>query len=216
MALTASAKSTTVSTPAPVGNHVARCVRVIDLGTQKEDGLYGVKVQPKLMLTWELPEELHTFKEENGPEPFVVTKEYTMSLGEKASLRAALESWRGKAFTALELEAFDISKLLGAPCLLNVIHKAGKDGQLRARVGGITPMPKGMKCPEPKIALIKYEIEEGKGDAFKKLPEWVQNKIAACENWKAKPAASESTTEPDPSDFNPDGAPDELSSEAGF
>lgn len=194
MALIASAKSKTVSTPAPAGNHVARCVRVIELGLQKETGQYGTKIQHKLMLGFELPTELHTFKEENGPEPFMLSSEYTVSLGEKANLRKDLESWRGQPFTPAELESFDVGKLLGVPCLLNVVHNKAKNGNTYANVKGITPLPKGFTCPAAISELLKYEIEGGKNEVFGKLPEWIRNKISGCEDWKAQPAANEATT----------------------
>ena len=38
-------------------------------------------------------------------EPFLVWKRYTLSLGDKATLRAHLEAWRGRKFTADELES---------------------------------------------------------------------------------------------------------------
>lgn len=203
MGLTASHKSTSVSTPAPAGNHVARCVRVIDLGMQKDDGQFGLKIQHKLMLTWELPDEKHTFKEENGPEPFQVSKEYTVSLHEKAGLRKELESWRGRAFTAEELDAFNVGKLLGAPCLLNVIHSPRKDGGgMRAKVGGISPLPKGFKCPDAISPQIKYEVEQMRDETFKSLPEWIQNRIASCEDWKAKPSANEHVAADEYADAN--------------
>src|ERR1044071_4282790 len=156
MALTASSKSTNISTPAPAGNHVARCVRVIDLGLQLDVGQFGRRISHKLMLTWELPDEKHVFKEEVGPEPFHVSKEYTVSLHEKAGLRKELESWRGKAFNAAELDAFNVGKLAGAPCLLNVVHAEKKGGGTKAKVGSISPLPKGFKCPDPVSPIVVY------------------------------------------------------------
>lgn len=194
MALTATSKSTSNTTPAPHGTHVARCCRVIDLGLQFDKGQFGERIQHKLMLTWELPEEKHIFKPENGEEPFHVSKEYTVSLGEKATLRKDLEAWRGRAFTPQELEGFHVGKLLGAACLLNVIHVDKKGGGVKAKVAGISPMPKSMKCPDAITPFVQYEVEQGRDEAFKKLPEWIQNKIAACEDWKAKPAPNETTT----------------------
>lgn len=191
MALTASAKSNTTSTPAPAGNHVARCVRVIDLGLQMDNGQFGTKIQHKLMLCFELPTELHTFKDENGPEPFMLSSEYTVSLGEKANLRKDLESWRGRPFSAPELDAFDVGKLLGVPCLLNVVHKEAKNGNTYANVKGITPLPKGFQCPSAISELLKYEVENGKDSTYGKLPEWIRAKIDKCEDWKAQPAKNE-------------------------
>ena len=216
MSLNASAKSGTVSTPAPAGAHIARCVRVVDLGTQISDGQYGVKVQPKLMLTWELPNELHVFKEENGPEPFVVSQEYTLSLGEKAKLRAHLQAWRGKPFTNEELEGFDVSKLAGVPCTLNIIHAVSeKNGNVYANIASIAPMMKGLTCPPAILPVIVYDIAEKRSKKFEALPEWVRNKIANCNEWKAgesqtadaDQASHSSATEPDPTDLHEESVP---------
>lgn len=216
MSLNASAKSGTVSTPAPAGAHIARCVRVVDLGTQITDGQYGVKVQPKLMLTWELPNELHIFKEENGPEPFVVSQEYTLSLGEKAKLRAHLQSWRGKPFTNEELEGFDVSKLAGVPCTLNIIHAvSATNGNTYANIASIAPMMKGLTCPPAILPVIVYDIAEKRSKKFETLPEWVRNKIANCNEWKAgesqaadaDQASHSSATEPDPTDLHDEPMP---------
>jgi hypothetical protein len=189
MPLIASTSSGSVSTPAPAGTHVARCVQVIDLGTQKDNGQFGLKIQPKLRLTWELPTELHVFKEENGEEPFVVGKEYTLNLGEKSNLRKDLESWRGKPFTPQELEGFDVSKLLGAPCMLNVVHKPKKDGSgAYANIASLSPLMKGMTCPPAIMALLLYDVSMGRNDVFGKIPEWLRKKIEDCENWKQQAA----------------------------
>lgn len=184
MPLVASATSGGSSTPAPAGTHVARCVRVIDLGTQKSDGQYGVKIQPKVMLTWELPTELHVFREENGEEPFVVSREYTLNLGDKSNLRKDLESWRGRPFTEEELDGFDVSKLLNAACMLNIVHKRAANGNTYANIAAVSKMMKGISCPPAILPLLTYDVTQGKDAVFKSLPEWIQNKIAACENWK--------------------------------
>jgi hypothetical protein len=66
------------------------------------------------MITWELPTELEVFHEEKGEEPYVVSKTYTLSMHEKATLRRDLESWRGQGFTEKEAEAF----ILAVPLIL--------------------------------------------------------------------------------------------------
>jgi hypothetical protein len=108
------------------GTYVARCFSMIEIGTIPVEYKGQVKKQKKVMFTWELPDELEVFKEENGPEPFAVSKTYTLSLYDGSNLRHDLDSWRGVAFTDKEAESFDVTKLLGVPCLLSVIHKPGK------------------------------------------------------------------------------------------
>lgn len=164
------------------------------MGTQKDEGKFGTKIQPKVMITWELPTEMHTFKEEKGPEPFVVSKEYTLNLGEKSNLRKDLESWRGRAFTEEELKGFNIGKLIGAPCLISVIHQTKPSG-VYARVSTIAPMVKGMQCPPAVLTPIVYDVDSGRNEVFNSLPDWIKNKIQQCLNWQTPEPEPQGSTE---------------------
>jgi len=129
-------------TPPPAGTFPAVCYRVIDLGTQKSEFQGETKIQRKILLSWEIADE-----EERMPDgrPFSLSSRYTWSMHEKATLRRDLESWRGKAFVEADFgpEGFNIRKLVGAPCMLNVVHKL-KDGKTFGNVGSIAKMPRGM------------------------------------------------------------------------
>ena len=172
---------------APAGSHVARCISVIDLGTQ--DTPFGES--HKVRITWELPEEKAVFKEENGEQPFVLSKDYTLSLYEKANLRHDLESWRGRAFTEQELRGFDISKLIGAPCLLSVIHKTSDKGKTFANISSVSALPKGMSCPPMINPAVEYAITDGRSEVYESFPEWLQKKIAGSREWGAEPKLPE-------------------------
>ena len=89
------------------GVHKARCIRVIDLGTQRQEYSGEVSWKRQVMLIWEVPEQDNM----NG-EPLTISKFYTLSLHEKSNLGADLSSWRGRAFTETEKQGFDISKML--------------------------------------------------------------------------------------------------------
>ena len=73
----------------------------------------------------------------------LISKTYTASMHEKAALSKDLESWRGRAFTDEERDGFDLKKVLGQPCLLNVIHE-NKGGTVYANIASVSPVPKGM------------------------------------------------------------------------
>jgi len=169
----------------PAGTHLGRCIWVIDLGTQ--DGSYeGVpNSNRKLMLTFELPEEKEIFKEGGKPEPFVINVERTLSLGEKASLRADLESWRGQPFTEDELLGFDVSKLAGVPCILSVIHKTSTKGKTYAKVTTISKIMKGTVCPPQINDKIIYSVEDRHNTTFLALPEWIRKKIEKSHEFQA-------------------------------
>jgi hypothetical protein len=171
----------------PAGNHIARCYKMIEIGTVPEEYLGQVKKQHKVRIGWELPLELRVFNEEKGEQPFVIDKEYTLSLGEKATLRADLQSWRGKAFTEEEAQGFDITKLLGVPCMLNIIHVPGKTDPTKTfqRIASITPLPKGMECPDRINGVFIFELENFDLQKYNELPDFIKEKIAQSEQYKA-------------------------------
>jgi hypothetical protein len=164
--------------PMPPGNHLAVCNMVVDLGKQRiQSQMYGDSVKHQIYLRWETPHEELTWTDKDGNEqtgPRVIGKTYTLSLHENANLRADLESWRSKAFTEDERRGFDVAKLLGAPCMLNVIH-ADKNGKTYANIASIGALPKGTAKPESKVGLLLYD-DEHDGN-FEKLPEWLQKKV---------------------------------------
>lgn len=188
--------------PIDAGTYVARCYAVIGLGVQES------KMFPssnKCLIMWELPTETYQDPETKDQVPRTVSKEYTLSLSKKANLRHDLESWRGREFTPQELEGFDVNKVLGAPCLINLIHKTGNDGQIRAKINSVSSLPKGQKAPEGVYETVSYDIEHGRNEVFKALPEWVRKKIEASEEFTHK--GVQTAEEPD-SAQQPDGDSD--------
>lgn len=171
----------------PSGTHISRCVQVVDLGTQHWVFNGNPKITRKVRLTFELPEELHVFDAENGEEPFFVSKEYSATLASKGNLRPDLESWRGQAFTAEELEGFDLKKVLGAPALVTVVHEQSKAGKLFANIASIAKLPKSMKCPKQINPSVNFSLEPDDFDqeVYDDLPEWMQKKIAESDEFKA-------------------------------
>ena len=159
------------------GTYPARCYQMIYMGTIKENIMGKEMEMKKVFLTWELPTELEVFKEENGEQPHVVSKEFTLSMNEKANLRHSLQSWRGKNFTDEEAKSFDITKLIGAPCQLNLIHKATKVGKMRIEIAAITPLAKGQKCPIQINESVVFSVQQPDWDVFAKLSSFIQEKI---------------------------------------
>lgn len=137
MPIIASAGESKSFAPAPAGTHQAVCVDVIDKGMQDDKYNPGVR-KHKVVLSWQIAELRDDGK------PFLVSRWYTLSLHEKATLRKDLESWRGKLFTADELRAFDLERLIGANCLLGVQQYDAADGETKAKVTSVMALPKGM------------------------------------------------------------------------
>ena len=171
----------------PAGNYVARCYRMIEVGTVETEFQGQKKTVKKVRIGWELPTELKVFKEENGEQPMVIDKEYTMFMSDKANLRKDLESWRGKAFSDDEAKNFDITKLLGAPCMINIIHEAGKKDPSKKyqKIASITPLPKGFACPSqinPTFVLSYDAFDQAKFDS---LPSFITDVMKTSQEYQA-------------------------------
>ena len=183
------AKATKTYEPMPAGNYPAICCMMVDLGSvpkaekyRKSEG--GEQLWHAVYIRWEFPDETKVFSEERGPEPYTINKTYTLSLGFKTDLRKHLEAWRGKAFTDQEAENFDITKLIGKPCLINVYHEE-KDGSVSAKIASISPIPKGMTAPKPFNKPVLLSFDEWDESVYMSLPEWMRERIAESEEYKA-------------------------------
>lgn len=147
------AKEENQGEPIPTGMQHAVCGMVCDIGFQQGEYQGKPTLRHQIVVIWELDEKkkLGQF----AGQPFQVSKFYTLSLDKKAKLRADIQSWRGTPFTESELGGFDVERLIGANCFLNLVE----DQNGKVKPHAITPIAKGM-------AKIKASIT--------KEPEWVQ------------------------------------------
>ena len=156
----------------PAGSFAARCYQIIDLGHQTVEWQGSAKVVPKVRITWELNEAMADGR------PFSISKEYTASIGDKANLRKDLEAWRGRPFSSEELRNFSLENVLGAPCLLGVVHRPSKDGsKVYANVGSVMALPKGMAANDLVNPTVKFDIQNFDHAVFESLSNYVQKKI---------------------------------------
>lgn len=154
MPIIATGGSGTTFKPAPAGVHTAVCCDVVDMGLLEVTYAGQTKKQHKVRLVWQIEELMDDGK------PFIVQKRYTLSLHEKSNLRLDLQSWRGRAFTDDELRGFDLEKLIGINCMLNVVHTQ-KAGETYANVTAVMPLKKGM----PQIVVSKDYVRFKDRDA---------------------------------------------------
>jgi len=128
--------------------------KVFDLGVQSTN--YGDKHQ--VVLVWEVDE-----RDSEGKRK-LTSKTYTASLNEKAKLRQHLESWRGKPFQQGELSGFDLEKLIGENCQLNLLPYTTKAGKEITVINSVLPA-----APNQNL------VSELPADF---CPEWVKEKMA--------------------------------------
>jgi len=179
---------------APAGNFVARCFQMVHYGTVEENFQGQTKKLNKVRISWELPTELEDFGK-GVDQPHVISKDFTLSMNEKATLRKFLESWRGKAFTEAEANKFDVAKLIGAPCQLQIIKKQSKAGREYSDISSIATLVKGVVCPATINPTLIFSVNSFDVEVFKTLPEFIQEKIKSSDEYKKLQLPQETVAE---------------------
>lgn len=177
----------------PAGTYLARCYSMVHLGTVKQTYLGEEKWANLVRITWELPTELRCFNADKGEQPCVISKEVTLSMNEKSTLRALLTGWRGKAFTEEEAREFDVAKLIGKPCMLSIFHQPSKANpdKVYERIASISPVMKGMICPDQINPSFEFSVAEYDQDKFDTMPEFMKEMVRGSKEYQAllsKPA----------------------------
>lgn len=181
---------------APAGNHLARLYSIIDIGHQETVWKGETKIMHKVVFTW----ELHGEDNEGQPlatddgKPLIVSKRYTVSLGEQSTLRKDLESWSGKKMTDEDRKGFDLKTLLGKFCMLSVVHS--DDGKY-ANVGSINSVPTAIRnaIPEGINAPIHFWLNEYTQAQYDALPKYYREKITESSEWRGSKAKAEVTAD---------------------
>ena len=169
--------------PIEAGAYPARCVGVVDLGIQHNE--FNDKDQEKVRLVFELPTERTQVDGEDKPR--WLSKPYTASLHEKATLRRDLDAWRGKPFTAEELAGFDLKNVINAPCLLTVVQQESKSGGTFSKISAISKPMKGMEVPPLENDPIIFDMDAEDAEAvLEKLPQWMQDEVKKSVTWQGR------------------------------
>lgn len=175
----------------PVGTHLAICVKIIDIGTQKGEYQGKATFKRQVIIGWELPNELMTEGDYAG-KPFSVSKFYTASLGEKANLRKDLANWRGRDFTEQELSGFEAKNILGKPCMLSLTL----NDKQKVRVTGVMAPPKGTTVPPQANPSVYFSLEpdEFNRDTFEALSDGYKKMISVSPEFQEVTAPGKKKT----------------------
>jgi hypothetical protein len=165
---------------APPGNHPAVLVGIFDMGTQKSDYQGVVKWNRRAYFAWELVTKKNSASGRNH----VMGMDLTMSFADKAKLKAFVESWLGRAIPAGE--SFDVSTLLGKPCLLSVKLKGEWP-----RIDGVAAVPELMTVPPPQTKPVTWLLAGRPAGSPIDIPEWVPwlygesvaEHVKRCKEW---------------------------------
>jgi hypothetical protein len=167
--------------PLADGLYQGICYGVIDLGTHFNEK-FG-KSRHEIAILWELPQVRIEVEKDGRVEnlPRAISKRYTLSLNDKAILRRDLESWRGKKFTKDELKGFDVSKLVGVPCQLQIIQNE----QGYSNVSAIVQAAPNQKGAKPENAAQFFSFEDWHGEPIpENIPKWAREIIVAADEYR--------------------------------
>ena len=172
---------------APAGAYNAVCIKVIDLGTHKSVWEGQEKIQRKVHIMWEIDEPM------SDGRPFVCSRKFTVSLHEKASLRAFLKGWRGRDFTEEELLGFDPIKLIAAPCMLSLVQSGDY-----VNVASASKLPKGMATLVAQNKTVYFSLDDFDESVFDSLSNSMRETIQESPEYKKlvgkdMPGASDSS-----------------------
>lgn len=174
---------------APAGTHLARLYRIIDLGTQMREYEGKVTMSRKAKFFFELhgeDAEGKTLTTTDG-KPLIQSREYTVSLNEKANLRRDLEAWRGKAFSEDELKGFDLKNILGHFCMVNISHRQ-KGDMTYADLKGLSAVPniyKKQGLPEGINTTMLFSLDKFDETMFDSLSENIKETIRKSPEYRS-------------------------------
>ena len=171
----------------PTGTHNAICYKLVDAGTSLNEYQGEISKKHNVFIFWELPELRMA-----DDRPMSINCQYTLSLNERAKLRQHLQAWRNKSFTEEELNSFDLTKILGTTCKVDVGLTSGGN----AKVQGVFCADGGAKKVATVNDQVVFDLEDycdefsgksGKAskaacDIFEGLPRFMQWQIGGCED----------------------------------
>lgn len=160
------------------GVYTAVSSMIIDLGKQVSEK-YNNSYR-RCIIVWTI---LNEFVEVNGEIlPRVISKEYTMSLGEKSNLKKDLQAWRGKQFTPEELEGFDLKQAINKGCQLQILNTEN-NGKTYTNIVSIMSLPKGTEI-QPLEKTIIFDMDNKETwNCYAEIPKWMQERIKQSENF---------------------------------
>jgi hypothetical protein len=182
------------------GSYVAICNMLVDLGMQFNE-TYGNSSR-KVLIGWELPEELIEINGEKVPR--TINQRYTASLNEKSVLRRDLAAWRGRDFTPAELAEFNLRNIVGAPCLLQIIHR-DYNGKKYANVVSVMSLPKGMAKPQMSEPPVVYDIDEDDPAKVNELAPWIKEIIVKSDSYQQRITQGDGVAAPEFTELEDDG-----------
>lgn len=162
-----------------VGSYPVRVVRILDLGLQAGQEFEG-RMKPnanKVDFTYELLDCFMKDKDGNFDEskPRWISEDFPLH---RPDADLAKSTKRAKAIDPTNSCDFDLTKMLGLPCMVTVGHRVSK-GKTYDKVLDVAPMRASQAAAAPalKNEPILFLLDEPNMEVFNKLPPFMQDRI---------------------------------------
>lgn len=199
----------------PRREYPARCYGMINTGTYDDEFNGRPQKSNKVWIYFEIPSEMRVFDETKGKQPKSVNHSLNYVVTNKSKLTLFLESWRGKKFTDEERADFDMAKLIGAPCIIEV---GPNEKGTREEIFSIKKLPKHyvdsetgepVKLPAQINGTKILDFDDWNEECDKTLqwcPEFLREQIISSDEYKAlekpvKPSATEAQEDDEDAPF---------------
>lgn len=156
----------------PAKTYLGICYSVIDLGTHDENFQGTINTMRKIKLTREIPSEKRVFSKDKGEQPMVISKDYTLSFGEKANLKKMFDS-RGIKIQ----NNFQFETLLGKPALLSIGVTDSKNGGQYNNINWVSDVIEWMLVPPQTNTSILFNCYDFDMEEWNKIHSKTQDKI---------------------------------------
>jgi len=157
------------------GMTLARCARVIEMGTQETS--YGDKKQ--VVIWYSLPFQTEEFDGEEK-QLFIRSKPMKISSWRDGTRKAGLLDHTD----ALNKDATSFDDILNKPCMLNIIHNKSVDGEkVYANIASITPVMAGQDVPELDTEPYYFDFYNPTEETWGYLSDYVKGKVQEAKDF---------------------------------
>lgn len=186
----------------PPGSYIARCISLVDLGTQHHQGYQGREgyTSRDVRIGFELPLKLMKgeFDDRMKGRPFGVSIICAMVLSANSRLKKLLSGWRGRAMTRDEIATFNPKSLLGKACRLQLVQNG--DYVNIDSIAPLSELENGQKetCPKQVNPSVFFSLEPNEFDSkvFSALGKKTQDKISQSPEFAALTGKDDSPVSP--------------------
>lgn len=160
----------------PEGPHVARCVRVIEIGKQHSE-LYDV-TNNKAIIVFSLPNVIMNFGELGDKQAFISHPfGITISNNDKSTMKQYVKALDPHG------EAQNLGDFLNKACQISIKHKERTDKPPVAQIDSVAPLLPGLEVPELDTDPFWFKWNQPDPEIYEKLNDFTKDQIKGATNY---------------------------------